>query len=512
MQPSIGPFEKKLCSQTVPSSGEWLGIPQTDRCEGFECESVFSVFSMAKILIVDDEEAARYGIRRALQNSSTEIFEASSADEARRMISIHRPQLMLTDINMPGEDGITLLHSLKNDPLKPLSIMITAFGSAKVAVEAMKAGAYDYVVKPFEIDELRLVVHRALDKIKLETENQQLKRQILSEGNFGRLLGKSARMQRLFDTADQVASTNVTVLICGESGTGKELLAKEIQDRSPRNKGPFVAVNCAALPETLIEGELFGHERGAFTGASELRKGKFELADGGTIFLDEIGDMNPLTQAKVLRALEERKIERLGGAQSISVDVRIISATHKNLVAEVENGKFREDLFYRLKVVMLEIPSLRQRREDLPLLIQSFLDIYSARHKKDGISLAPDVLGFLKEYDWPGNVRELRNVIEGCIVLNRSGRIEAPDLPKELLSSGTARKPLSAETISEPRVEGLYALPYKAAKLEFESRYITARLKENQGNISRTAAEVGLHRQSLQQKLRELGIQKGELG
>jgi DNA-binding NtrC family response regulator len=467
---------------------------------------------MAKILIVDDEEAARYGIRRALQNSATEIFEASSADEARKMIGTHRPELMLTDINMPGEDGIALLQSLRDDPLRPLCIMITAFGSAKVAVEAMKAGAYDYVVKPFEIDELRIVVQRALDRIRLEAENQQLKRQILSEGNFGRLLGKSAGMQRLFETANQVASTDVTVLISGESGTGKELLAKEIHVRSPRKKGPFVAVNCAALPETLIEGELFGHERGAFTGANELRKGKFELANGGTIFLDEIGDMNPLTQAKVLRALEERKIERLGGTQSIPVDVRIISATHKNLTAEVENEKFREDLFYRLKVVMLEIPPLRQRREDVPLLIQSFLNIYSARHKKDEISLASDALASLKDYDWPGNVRELRNVIEGCIVLNRSGRIEAADLPRELLGGGKNRKPLSAETPSGSGVEELFALPYKDAKREFECRYVTARLKENKGNISRTAAEVGLHRQSLQQKLRELGIQKGDSG
>ena len=348
---------------------------------------------MFKILIVDDEEAARYGIRRALENKSTEILEASSAEQAREIIKSHRPHIMLTDINMPGEDGLSLLHSLKDDPQKPLPLMVTAFGSVKVAVEAMKAGAYDYVVKPFEIDELRLVVNRAIERVKLEIENQQLRKQILSEGNFGRMIGKCARMQQLFETANQVASSDVTVLIYGESGTGKELLAKEIHDRSPRKKGPFVAVNCAALPETLIESELFGHERGAFTGAQDLRKGKFELAHGGTIFLDEIGDMNPLTQAKVLRALEERRVERLGGNQSIPVDVRIISATHKNLTAEVDDGKFRQDLFYRLKVLTFEIPPLRQRREDLPLLIQTFLDLYSARHKKDPIHLTPEVFG-----------------------------------------------------------------------------------------------------------------------
>jgi DNA-binding NtrC family response regulator len=465
---------------------------------------------MLKILIVDDEEAARYGIRRVLENKSTEILEASSAEQARDVIKNRRPHIMLTDINMPGEDGLSLLRSLKDDPQKPLALMVTAFGSVKVAVEAMKAGAYDYVVKPFEIDELRFVVIRAMERVKLEIENQQLKKQILSEGNFGRMVGNCARMQQLFETANQVASSDVTVLIYGESGTGKELLAKEIHDRSPRKKGPFVAVNCAALPDTLIESELFGHERGAFTGAQDLRKGKFELAHGGTIFLDEIGDMNPLTQAKVLRALEERKIERLGGNQSIPVDVRIISATHKNLTTEVDDGKFRQDLFYRLKVLTLEIPPLRERREDLPLLIQTYLDLYSARHKKDTIRLTPESLECLKKYDWPGNVRELRNVIEGCVVLNRSGKIEAADLPQELLMSRPDQKPMGALDKDHLGVEGLFALPYKEAKHEFEGRYITARLQENQGNISRTAAQVGLHRQSLQQKLRELGIHRGE--
>jgi len=465
---------------------------------------------MLKILIVDDEEAARYGIRRVLENKSTEILEASSAEQARDVIKNLRPHIMLTDINMPGEDGLSLLRSLKDDPQKPLALMVTAFGSVKVAVEAMKAGAYDYVVKPFEIDELRFVVIRAMERVKLEIENQQLKKQILSEGNFGRMVGKCARMQQLFETANQVAASDVTVLIYGESGTGKELLAKEIHDRSPRKKGPFVAVNCAALPETLIESELFGHERGAFTGAQDLRKGKFELAHGGTIFLDEIGDMNPLTQAKVLRTLEERRVERLGGNQSIPVDVRIISATHKNLTTEVNDGRFRQDLYYRLKVLTFEIPPLRQRREDLPILIQTFLDLYSVRHKKDPISLTPESLGYLKMYDWPGNVRELRNVIEGCVVLNRSGKIETVDLPQELLKGRADSKPMGALDKNSEGVEVLFTLPYKEAKREFEGRYITARLQGNRGNISRTAAQVGLHRQSLQQKLRELGIQRGE--
>jgi DNA-binding NtrC family response regulator len=460
---------------------------------------------MHKILIVDDEDAARYGIRRALENRTTQIFEAASAKGARSLIEQHQPQLMLVDINMPDEDGISLVKSVAELPFRPLPIMITAYSTAKVAVDAMKAGAYDYLTKPFEIDELRLVVNRALEKVELEQENRDLRRQISAEGQFGRLLGKSARMQRLFATADQVAATDVTVLISGESGTGKELLAREIHDRSPRKKAAFVAVNCAALPDTLIESELFGHEKGAFTGAAEQRKGKFELAHGGTLFLDEIGDMNPLTQAKVLRAIEDRRIERLGGGASIACDVRLISATHKDLNAEVEAKRFRQDLFYRLKVVTLDIPALRFHREDLPLLIQSFVAMFASRHKKPDLSLSAEALERLCEYTWPGNVRELRNVIEGCVVLNRSGSISAADLPVEV------RQPARAGVFvpeAAPSRDSLLALPYKEAKRKFEVDYITARLLENNGNVSRTAVLIGLHRQSLQQKLRELGIER----
>jgi DNA-binding NtrC family response regulator len=397
------------------------------------------------------------------------------------------------------------VKSLAELPFRPLAIMITAYSTAKVAVDAMKAGAYDYLTKPFEIDELRLVVSRALEKIDLERENRDLRKQIAVDGQFGRLLGKSSRMQQLFATADQVAAADVTVLIHGESGTGKELLAREMHERSPRKKAAFVAVNCAALPDTLIESELFGHEKGAFTGASEQRKGKFELAHGGTLFLDEIGDMNPLTQAKVLRAIEERRIERLGGSASIACDVRLISATHKDLSTEVEAGHFRQDLFYRLKVVTLDIPPLRQHREDLPLLIQSFVSMFAARHKKPDLSLSSEALERLSEHLWPGNVRELRNVIEGCVVLNRSGTIQASDLPVEV------RLPVRAGSLNVSVAAGAQSfldLPYKEAKRKFEVDYIAARLQENNGNVSRTAVQIGLHRQSLQQKLRELGIER----
>jgi DNA-binding NtrC family response regulator len=461
---------------------------------------------MHKILIVDDEEAARYGIRRALENREIQVFEADSAEAARAAIQMYQPQLMLTDINMPDEDGIALLRSLSDKPVKPLTIMITAYGTAKVAVEAMKAGAYDYITKPFEIDELRLLIKRALEKIALEQENRELKKQVLAEGQFGRMIGKSEPMQHLFQIAEQVAGSDVTVLIQGESGTGKELLAREIHERSPRKKGPFVAVNCAALPDTLIESELFGHERGAFTGANEQKKGKFEQAHGGTIFLDEIGDMNALTQAKVLRVLEEKKIERLGGNSTIPVDVRIISATHKDLPSEVESGQFRPDLLYRLKVVTLEIPPLRERTEDMPLLIQTFLAMYSARHKKGNLCITAEALKCLTEYAWPGNIRELRNVIEGCVVLNRSGSIQVSDLPIEVRSQRSPNRSNLSEK-GEAQTP-LFTLPFKEAKRQFEIEYITKKLKENNGNVSRTAAQTGLHRQSLQQKLRELGIER----
>jgi DNA-binding NtrC family response regulator len=458
----------------------------------------------SKILIVDDEEAARYGIRRALEDDQTRIFEASSAETARALIKSQHPELMLTDINMPGEDGIHLMKSLAHDPLKPLVIMITAYGSAKVAVEAMKAGAYDYITKPFEIEELRLVVRHALERVALEQENQEL-RKVLSEGQFGRMIGRGEAMQQLFQRASLVAETDVTVLIQGESGTGKELLAHEIHERSPRKAGPFIAVNCAALPDTLIESELFGHERGAFTGASEQHKGKFEQAHGGTIFLDEVGDMNALTQAKVLRVLEEKKVERLGGSHPVPVEVRILSATHKNLADEVENGRFRQDLFYRLRVVALQIPPLRERKEDLPLLIQPFLALFAARHKKEQLQLTPEALKRLSHYSWPGNIRELRNALESCAALNRSGLIDVADLPLEVQTPGNL---LISSNALTGGTSSLLQMSYKDAKRQFEVDYITERLRQNEGNISRTAAQIGLHRQSLQQKLRELGIDR----
>src|SRR5215467_4900723 len=305
---------------------------------------------MKTILIVDDEPAARYGLRRALE-SNYRIAEAESAEAACNALTTEKPDLLLVDVVLPV-------------------LMVSALDAAKTAVEALRLGAADYLVKGFELDELRQRVANLLKLVSLKHENDSLRRQLATEGQFGGMIGRSPAMRRAFEIADRVAATDSTVLILGESGTGKDLMAQEIHARSQRAGKPFVAVNCAALPETLIESELFGYERGAFTGAAQQKKGKFELANGGTLFLDEIGDMNPVTQAKVLRALESRTIERLGGTQSIHVDVRVISATHRNLPVEIQTGKFREDLFYRLRVVSVDLPPLRAHKEDLSVLAQ----------------------------------------------------------------------------------------------------------------------------------------------
>src|SRR2546426_11951621 len=329
---------------------------------------------MKTILIVDDEPAARYGLRRALE-AKYRIAEADSAEAAREALPREQPDLVLLDVVLPGQDGLSFLRWMREQGSGVPVLMVSALDTAKTAVEALQLGAADYLVKGFELEELRQCVANLLKLVTLEKENEALRRRLTTEGEFGQMIGRSAEMRRAFEMADRVAPTDSTVLILGESGTGKDLLAQEIHARSPRNGKAYVAVNCAALPETLIESELFGFERGAFTGAAQQKKGKFELASGGTIFLDEIGDMNPVTQAKVLRVLENRTIERLGGAQSIAVDVRGISATHRNLQAEIRPGEFREDLFYRLRVVVIDLPPLRAHQGGIGLLKGTFFRI-----------------------------------------------------------------------------------------------------------------------------------------
>lgn len=457
---------------------------------------------MKTILIVDDEPAARYGLRRALE-SKYRIAEAESAEAARDALTTENPDLVLLDIVLPGQDGLSFLKWMREQGSEIPVLMVSALDAAKTAVDALQLGASDYLVKGFELDELRQRVANLLKLVSLEKENEALRSRLATEGQFGQMIGNSGAMRRAFEMADRVAAADSTVLILGESGTGKDLLAQEIHARSPRAGKPFVAVNCAALPETLIESELFGYERGAFTGAAQQKKGKFELANGGTLFLDEIGDMNPVTQAKVLRALENRTIERLGGTQTIPVDVRVISATHRDLPAEIRAGKFREDLFYRLRVVTIELPPLRSHKEDIAVMAEVFLKLHAERLGRSA-RLGRGAIAAMERYDWPGNVRELKNALERSLVLCRSGEIEAGDLPEEVATGQSPTRRRSEGDVDS----GMGERDFREAKRKFEVAWLTKQLGIHQWNVSRTAATIGLHRQSLQEKLRELGIRR----
>ncbi len=460
-----------------------------------------------RLLIVDDEEAARYGMRRALSTLGYEVSEAESAEVARALMKQQAPDLMLLDVNLPGLTGLEFLRELRSiDSEAPLVIIITAHGSERMAVEAVKTGAHDYISKPFELDDLRLVIKNAAETLSLRRENLSLRKQIESEqAKRGSLLGNSAGMDRVRGIIEKVAETDATVLVRGESGTGKELVAREIHERnSVRREGPFVAVNCAALPSELIESELFGHEKGAFTGAAARRQGKFEQANGGTLFLDEIGDMSANVQAKLLRALEERRIERLGGNESIPVDVRIVSATHRPLEQEIANGNFRADLFYRLQVVTIEIPPLRDRREDIPLLAETFAGAAAEKFGLPSRPLAASALRRLVDYNWPGNVRELKNAMDRAVILAEGSELTAGDLPSEGMA-----EPQTMDASDGGTADGLkvpFTADFREDRREFERRYISRCLEHTQGNVTRAAEILGMHRQSLQHKLRQLGL------
>ncbi|HSK63446.1 MAG TPA: sigma-54 dependent transcriptional regulator [Pyrinomonadaceae bacterium] len=461
-----------------------------------------------RLMIVDDEEAARYGIRRALTTLGYNITEAGSAEAARALLKQNEPDLLLLDVNLPGMSGLDLLRELKTaNGNAPLVIIVTAHGSERMAVEAVKAGAHDYLSKPFEVDDLRLVVKNAAETLQLRRENYSLRRRIeVERSQRGALIGNSEAMQRVRSMIDKVAETDATVLVRGESGTGKELVARELHERnSVRRNGSFVAVNCAALPSELIESELFGHEKGAFTGAAARREGKFEQADAGTLFLDEIGDMSANVQAKLLRALEERRIERLGANESIPVDVRIVSATHRPLEQEITNGNFRADLFYRLRVVTIDISPLRERREDIPLLAETFVRVAAKRYDLPERGLSQGTLKRLLEYAWPGNVRELKNTIDRAVIMAEGDEITPRDLPDEI----TAATPLNAGGEHAAETDGLrvpFTADFREDRREFERRYITRCLEHTNGNVTRAAEILDMHRQSLQHKLRQLGL------
>ncbi len=455
----------------------------------------------SKILIVDDEEAARYGMRKALMSRDVVFLEASDIRSARFIVDRESPDLVLLDVNLPDGSGMNLLKELTGRAQAPAVIIITAHGSERIAIEAIRAGAYEYLSKPFEVDELRLLVRNARERAELALENRTLREELEREGKSGTMVGQAPAMQRIFELIDRVAPTDVTVLIRGESGTGKELVAREIHRRSPRSEMPFVAINCAALPDSLIESELFGHEKGAFTGAITRRRGKFEIADGGTVFLDEIGDMAPATQAKILRVLEERRFEPLGSHESVAVDVRVICATHRDLVRAIAASEFREDLFYRIKVVQLELPPLRDRPEDIEPLLDFFGRKFAAKYHIAWSGFTEAALTRLVGYPWPGNVRELRNLAERCVVLSLKGAIDVAELPGEFLAAATGDRPAA-------RQDGLGQLPYEEARMAFERDYMLRALERHGGNISQAAAEMGIHRQTLQYKLKQLGIRK----
>ncbi len=445
------------------------------------------------VLIVDDEEAVLRSVADVLADGGYRVLTAPDGRAALRRIETAAPDLVLLDVAMPGRDGIDVLEQLRRSwPDLPV-VMMSGHGTIETAVRATKLGAYDFLEKPLSYDKILLCVQHGLESSRLESENAAL-RQELRRGN--ELIGESSVMRDLEEQIAVAAPTEGWVLITGENGTGKEVVARKLHLNSKRVDHPFVAVNCAAIPEELIESELFGHEKGAFTGAIQARRGKFEIADGGTIFLDEIGDMSLMTQAKILRILQEHCFERVGGTQTLEVNVRVIAATNKELAEEMAAGRFREDLYYRLNVIPFHVPALRERRDDIPLLIDYFLDRYAARGQHSPSSLSPAALERMVAYPWPGNVRELQNLVERLVLMTPGDVIELEHLPAQVVAPGREKllRGLGSEKLSE-------------ARAAFEREFLEGKLRENNGNISRTAEVVGLARETLSRKLRSLGIE-----
>ncbi len=462
-----------------------------------------------RILIVDDENAMRVALKALLSKEGYQIETAGSGEEAIRCIETGIFHLVITDLSMQGVSGMNVLeHARTVDPDLAV-IMITAYGSEKIAVQAMKLGAVDYLPKPFDNDEVRMVVRRVIETVQLKRDHRRLLEQVQEGYAFEQIVGRSPAMQRVFDTVAKVADADITVLIRGASGTGKELVANALHYRSPRRAKPLIKMNCAALSRELVESELFGHERGAFTGAIARREGKFEAADGGTLFLDEVGDMPLETQAKFLRALQEREFERVGGNTPITVDVRVAAATNQDLEAAVRAGRFREDLYYRLRVVEIVIPPLADRREDIPLLIDHFLRNGAHHFGRAVKPLSSAALRACVEHDWKGNVRELRSAVEQALLLAPGDEIDVGDL-----FAGVARPAVASPAIGPaPNGGSLSFRDAKAAVVEsFERDFLVAALRRHNGNISKAAEEIGMYRQNLQQKMRELGIHGDEIG
>jgi two-component system response regulator HydG len=447
-----------------------------------------------KILVVDDEESHRIMLRAVLKDEGYEVVKAADGSEAVRAVEQEPFDLVLLDVRMKTMDGIEALNEIRKiSPLIPVLIM-TAYASVKTAVEALKAGAFDYLTKPLDIEELKILIEKALELYHLREENLTLKERLGDRFDFSKIIGKSRKMIELFDTLSLVAPTDATILILGESGTGKELVANAIHHNSFRKSQPFIKISCSALPETLLESELFGHERGAFTGAIARREGRFQLAHRGTIFLDEVGEMSPTTQMKLLRVLQEKEFEPLGSVQTLKVDVRVIAATNKDLDQEVKKGRFREDLFYRLNVVPISLPPLRERKEDIPALAQHFFEVYRDKNQKGLKDISNKTMDLLSRYDWPGNIRELENCLERAVIMARGEVIAPADLPPHIqVLSGKEE----GQTLDFPSGINLE---------EVERALILKTLEETGGNRSRAAEILGINRRTLLNKLKEYGM------
>ncbi|PKN65081.1 MAG: DNA-binding response regulator [Deltaproteobacteria bacterium HGW-Deltaproteobacteria-15] len=453
---------------------------------------------METILIVDDEKNYLVVLGALLGSEGYEIVTSENGHTASRIIQEGDIDLLLTDMKMPGMSGMELLeHAKKVKPEVPV-IMMTAYGTIEMAVEAMKKGAYDYITKPFENEELKLTIHKALENYRLLKENRRLSQALSDRYKYGNIIGKSKPMLEIYDLVDKVAQSKASVLITGPSGTGKELIAKAIHYNGPRKKRPFISINCGALTETLLESELFGHERGAFTGAVAMKKGRFELADEGTLFLDEVGEMPPPLQVKLLRVLQEMEFERVGGTKTIKVDVRVVSASNRNMKEDVLKGSFREDLFYRLNVIHIEVPSLRERTEDIRLLVNHFIEKYRQDGGERKIELSPEAWKAFYSYPWPGNVRELENVVERAVVLSSgNGEIGVNDLPPEFSNK--------SETLN---VDGFIPLeaPLQATLENIEEKLIRRALRHCNNVQAHAAERLGITKSLIQHKMRKYNI------
>jgi len=450
------------------------------------------------VLIVDDEESICHSLSGILLDEGYEVLTANSGEDAIKVVDEELPNLVLLDIWLPGMDGIETLKHIRADHPQVRVIMMSGHGTIETAVKATKLGAFDFIEKPLSLEKVILVVDHALDMVRLEEENLILKQKIVQDYE---LTGESEPIVALKEMICIVAPTNAWILIMGENGTGKELVARSIHRKSKRANRPFIEVNCAAIPEELIESELFGHEKGAFTGATAAKRGKFDLAHEGTIFLDEVADMSLKAQAKILRILQEKKFERVGGTKPISMDVRVLAATNKDLEKEMEAGRFRQDLYYRLNVIPLIVPPLRDRKQDIPVLVRRFLKDFAQREGDSEKIITDEALALFMDHDWPGNVRELKNFTERLVIMTPGMTITGKDVPQ-------LEKELHGEI---PEELAKMADSYRAAKVEFEKSFIARKLQEFDGNISRTAEAIGLERSNLHRKIKAYGLEtKGD--